>query len=90
MSPPVIADEGHVHHVLIAKHLETSQEKVEILGTGEVGPQAADLLDEVAPNHRKVVREIVGDGHLRAPVAFELRVEAVPGVIDLVFVGIEV
>ena len=90
MRPPVIADKRNVDYVPGRYQLPAAQEEIEILRTVEFRPQPADFFHQRAADDGQVVRVVVREGHFRAPVPLELRVETATGIVDFVLVCIQV
>ena len=86
--PPVVEDPRHVDDP--PRPLGDPQDQVPVLGALELGVEAADLLDQRAAQDAEVAGVHLGPHPLRRPVGLEERARVVPGLVDLVFVGVDV
>ncbi len=86
--PPVVEDPRHVEDG--AGALGHLQHQVPVLGALESGVEAADLLDQRAPQHAEVAGVHLGPQPLGRPVRLEEGAEVEAGADDLVLVGVDV
>ena len=69
--------------------LEASQHQIVVLRALEAFAEPADRSQQVGAVKPEMVDEVLAQEKLRVPIRFEERIQAIPGGIDLVLVGID-
>ena len=63
--------------------------QIVVLAAVELGTQASDAFDEVAPVGREMARVHARQERIGRPIGLEVRVRQAAAVVDLVFVGVD-